>query len=147
MSKIKHAFYLLAMWVMGDISKAKAQDYIRYRMENVEQILKAEKVPYTVSNYADCSVISLVEGKDTAQWKFDNNNRCIEYTLAIDKAQFTQLRKHMESMSQRIMENVYVNRKDKTITYIKKENGVLYVNTKEFDPSGSAPPVMFTENN
>jgi hypothetical protein len=135
------------MWVMGDISKAKAQDYIRYKLDNVEQMLKEEKVPYTVANYADCSVISLVEGKDTAMWKFDANNRCVEYTLAIDKSQYTPLRKHMESISQRIMENVYVNRKEKTITYIRKENGVLYVNTKEFDPSGSAPPIMFTENN
>jgi hypothetical protein len=43
MSNIKNAFYLLSIWIMGDISKAKAQDYIRYNMSYVEQILKKKK--------------------------------------------------------------------------------------------------------
>jgi len=147
MSNIRNAFYLLSIWIMGDISKAKAQDYIRYNMSYVEQVLKEEKAKYHISNYREYSVISLVEGRDTAQWKFDVNNICVEYTLSIDKAKYTEIKGHMEHISQRIMENVYVNRKEKTITYIKKENGVLYVNTKNFDPTGSAPPIMFTENN
>lgn len=60
--------------------------------------------------------------------------------------QYDDMCRHLEQVAQEVIRNVYLNRKENTVTYVRKAEKTLVVNTRAFDPYSSSPPIFISSS-
>lgn len=132
---------------LGIVPFATAQSFIGKSMALVEHELKSEQVAYNINISDEGIMIVADEPTDTAIWKFDSTNTCIEYLLMLEPIDYFESCNLLLMHHQKITDGIYLNVHDKTVTYVYLEAGRLILRTTAFSYSSSAPPLFYVHQN
>lgn len=113
---------------------SKAQDFIGYRLERVQSILKEEKASFILQQQEEQIKLLLVEGADISIWTFNEDSICAEHVLILDGRSYKDLHRYMRFTCWQVNEQTFINKRSKTISQINKESSVLLLSTRRFDP-------------
>jgi hypothetical protein len=123
-----------------------SQDYINHHLSEVEQMLREEGLRYNTDWHPNGVIITVSEPQDTASWTFNDNNICIEYLLIVSSFKYDEVCQHLSKLCYKIMENVYLNSREHTVTYLYIDGSSLYITTRPFDPSSPNPPIFYSHS-
>lgn len=135
--KMKNLISLI--FQLGIVPFASAQSFIGKSMALVVHELKSEEVAYHINISEEGIMIVAYETTDTAIWKFDRTNTCIEYLLMLDPIDYFELCSLLLMHHQKITDGIYLNVHDKTVTYVYLEPERLVLRTTAFSYSSNAP--------
>jgi hypothetical protein len=142
MKKLIYLFFLLLLSY-----HLPAQSFIGKAMAVVEHQLKSEHVAYNINISEEGILIIADEPTDTAIWKFDSTNTCIEYLLMLKPIDYFESCRLLLIHHQKITEGIYLNVREKTVTYLSLEAGRLILRTTPFSYSSASPQLFYVHQN